>query len=232
MVVAYDAAVPDRSAHHGAASRRIIRSYDSFVVRAYCHVRFRIIRIRFLEEIAQFIPPQGTALEIGCGFGLFGMYFSETHPELSIRAIDVDAQRIEAAKRAQSRLGIDNIGFEVGDARTISFPEKLDAVYMLDIVHHLERDDALDLLRSCRDALKPGGVLIVKDVDTRPRFKMAFTWLLDVLMTKGERPHYWSRHDLAAVLRSLDFEVFQYAMVDVLPYPHQLYVCRVPAATT
>jgi hypothetical protein len=55
---------------------------------------------------------------------------------------------------------------------------------------------------------------------------MGFTWLLDVLMTRGERPQYWSRADLEAALRRASFEVISYAMVDLLPYPHQLFVAR------
>lgn len=208
--------------------REIIGSYDSLVTRAYCLIRFRIIRGRFLEEIAQFLPSRGSVMEIGCGFGLFGLYFARAHPDLRIHGVDLDKGRIEAAKRARDRLGIDNIDFEVADARTVAIPAGLDAIYMLDILHHLPPDSALELLRSCRSVLAPGSVLIIKDVDTRPRYKTAFTWLLDVIMTGGERPVYWSRQHMLRELRGLGFTVFSYAMLDTLPYPHQLYVCHVP----
>lgn len=209
-----------------ALAGRIIATYDSWIIRAYCVVRFRIIRGRFLEEMATELPESGTAMEIGCGFGLFGLYFSSMRPGLTIRAVDLDADRIGAAERARDRLGLTNIAFEVGDARDVAIPDGLDAVYMLDIVHHLPPDAARELLRSCRRALAPNGVLIIKDVDTRPWVKMAFTWLLDVAMTRGECPHYWSRQALTAELEGLGLSVERRPMVDVLPYPHQLYVCR------
>jgi hypothetical protein len=41
-------------------------------------------------------------------------------------------------------------------------------------------------------------------------------------------PHYWPAETLQAVLEEVGFEVFRHAMVDVLPYPHVLYVCRAP----
>lgn len=216
----------------GTDIRGIVSAYDSFITRAYCLLRFRIIRGRFLEEIAQFLPTQGSAMEIGCGFGLFGLYFARKYPGLHIRGVDLDTGRIEAAERARLRLSTDNISFEVGDARTVSIPEGLDAIYMLDIVHHIPPESAVELLRACRAALAPGAVLVIKDVDTRPRYKMAFTWLLDLLMTGGERPDYWCRQDLLDQLRSFGFDVFSYAMLDALPYPHQLYVCRVPSPAT
>jgi predicted O-methyltransferase YrrM len=190
--------------------------------------RFRIIRGRFLEGIAQFLPKQGRVLEIGCGFGLFGLYFARAFPDLTLHGFDQDAGRIEMAESARRRLGVSNITFAVGDARTQPLPAGLDAVYTLDIVHHLDVDDARALLASIYDSLRPGGTLIVKDVDTRPRYKMAFTWLLDVLMTGGERPHYWSRADLTDALRAVGFAVVRLPMVDVLPYPHELYICMKP----
>ena len=59
---------------------------------------------------------------------------------------------------------------------------------------------------------------------------MAFTWLLDYLMTRGERPEYWRACELTRELHEMGFSVFHYAMVDLLPYSHVLYVCRKPAA--
>jgi predicted O-methyltransferase YrrM len=208
----------------------IVRAYDSTFVRAYCVARFRIIRGRFLEEISQFLPRTGNVLEIGCGFGLFGLYFARALPELTLHGFDQDDRRIELAEDARRRLDVKNITFAVGDARTEVLPQSLDAVYTLDIVHHLEPEAARDVLVRVYQSLRPGGTLIVKDVDTRPRYKMAFTWLLDVAMTHGERPNYWSRADLTEALRTIGFSVVRYSMVDALPYPHELYVCMKPAA--
>ena len=47
-------------------------------------------------------------------------------------------------------------------------------------------------------------------------------------MTRGERPEYWSVADMTETLRKPGFDVIRYAMVDVLPYPHELYVCTKP----
>jgi cyclopropane fatty-acyl-phospholipid synthase-like methyltransferase len=205
-----------------------VTAYDSLVVRAYCIIRFRIIRSRFLEEIGQFLPTNGHVIEIGCGFGLFSLYFAANFPDLTIQSFDIDEGRIEQAERARRRLGLTNVSFATGDARAAEIVEGLDAGYMLDILHHIPKEAAAALLRHFYEQLKPGGILIVKDVDTRPRYKMAFTWLLDVLMTKGELPEYWSSAELTGELRAVGFGVFRYAMTDVLPYPHKLYVCVKP----
>jgi 2-polyprenyl-3-methyl-5-hydroxy-6-metoxy-1,4-benzoquinol methylase len=206
----------------------IIAAYPSLLIRAYCVARFRIIRGRFLEEISQFLPWGANVLEVGCGFGLFSLYFALTRPDLTIHGFDIDEERVRTAEAVRRKLGLSNISFRVGDARDTTLPDGLDACYMLDIVHHIPHASAIDLIRKCFQQLRPGGVLIVKDVDTRPRYKMAFTWLLDVLMTKGERPGYWNRAELIGELRDAGFDVITYAMVDLLPYPHQLFVATKP----
>jgi SAM-dependent methyltransferase len=213
---------------HAPPVAPIIRAYDSLLVRSYCVLRFRIIRGRFLEEIRQFLPRDGTVFEVGCGFGLFGLYFARACPGLRIRGIDVDGRRVALAESARRRLGVENVAFEVGDAESVEVPHELDGCYMLDLLHHVPRPVAVSLIRQVYERLRPGGVFVVKDVDTRPRYKMWFTWLLDVLMTRGELPRYWSADDLTGALEREGFGVIRYAMVDLLPYPHQLYVCVKP----
>jgi hypothetical protein len=54
---------------------QIVRAYDDPVVHAYCWGRFGILRQRFLSEIGQYLPPEGLVLDVGCGFGLFSLYY-------------------------------------------------------------------------------------------------------------------------------------------------------------
>ena len=42
----------------------------------------------------------------------------------------------------------------------------------------------LGLIERIAGLLQPGSTLIVKDIDTRPRLKMAYTYLMDKLMDK------------------------------------------------
>jgi 2-polyprenyl-3-methyl-5-hydroxy-6-metoxy-1,4-benzoquinol methylase len=205
--------------------RRIIRAYDDPVVRAYCWVRFGILRQRFLDEIGQYLPAEGTVLDVGCGFGLFSLYYAATGPRRVLRGLDVNARRIALARRAARRLGIENVAYEEGDARDFKGEGDVAAAYMLDIVHHVPASAVAPLIRQLRRALTPGGILLVKDVDTRPVAKRWFTWALDKLMSPATPVHYWSADALCAVLESAGFVVRRHLMVDVLPYPHILYVC-------
>ena len=96
---------------------------------------------------------------------------------------------------------------------------------MLDIVHHVAPAHVGPLLRELHRCLADDGVLLVKDVDTRPAPKRWFTWLLDRLVAPATPVRYWSAEELTAALRAAGFSVRRHAMLDFLPYPHVLYVC-------
>src|SRR5438128_12063068 len=117
--------------------RSIVRAYDDPVVRAYCWARFLVLRQRFLEEIGQYLPPSGPVLDIGCGFGLFSLYYAATAPARFVRGVDVNARRIAMARRAAARLAIDNVAYEEGAARNSKGDGEVAAASMLDSVRHL-----------------------------------------------------------------------------------------------
>ncbi len=205
---------------------RVIRAYDDWAVRSYCWVRFWILRQRFLDEIGQYLPERGTILDLGSGFGLFSLYYAQILPEAHFRGVDLNPRRVAMARRAADRLGVSNVSYEVGDARAWRAEGEYAAAYMLDIVHHVHEDTVRPLLAELGKAIRSGGCLIVKDVDIRPAYKRWFTYLLDRLMTPRGAIRYWSADELQGLLEEVGFRVYRHLMVDYLPYPHVLYICR------
>lgn len=205
---------------------RIIHAYDKPIVRLYSRIRFRILRQRFLEEIGQYLPRHGHVLDIGCGFGLFSLYFASLHPHLTFHALDINSERIELARRAAGRLEISNVQFEQADAARYTFREPFAGAYMLDLLHHIPVSAVEPLLSQLHGLLAWDGRLIVKDIDTRPAYKCLFTWLLDKFMDFSSPVHYWPGEKLRALTCGLGFETVSHAMLDYLPYSHILHVCR------
>ena len=85
------------------------------------------------------------------------------------------------------------------------------------------------MLRACREALRPGGVLIVKEIDVRPRWKFwpaAAEELIAVLLvslTQGDRLHFQSLADLAADFAGAGLEEVSSERVDRgYAHPHVL----------
>jgi SAM-dependent methyltransferase len=209
-----------------AAIRDVIRAYDDPVVRAYCWGRFWILRQRFLDEIGQYLPARGRVLDVGCGFGLFSLYYARVKPGLVLDGLDRNPRRIAMAERAARRLGLANVRYAVGDATAFRGAGPLDAVYMLDIVHHIPEGSVRPLIEQLAKVLAPGGRLLVKDVERRPAWKRAFTHALDKVMDPRAPVRYWAAEELQPVLEGAGFRVYRHLMVDLLPYPHVLYVCE------
>ena len=216
------------------AIRAVTDTYANPVVWLYSKLRFLILRQPFLEEIGQYLPERGRILDLGCGFGLFSLYFALRAPERRITGVDLDAARIGYARESAERLGLDNVAYHAGSAldwgaADPDAPAGFDAIYLLDLVHHLPAGEVEAFLARVRAALAPGGLLLVKDVANRPRWKMLFTLLLDRLMVGSEPIRYWPPDELAGVLERLGFDVVRHRMTDFLPYPHILYVARLGA---
>lgn len=208
------------------AVRSVIGAYDDWIVRAYCWGRFGILRQRFLDEIGQYLPERGRVLDVGCGFGLFSLYYASVCPQLAIEGLDRNPRRIEMARAAAGRLGLANVSYDVGDARDFRGGTLFDAVYMLDIVHHVPEDAVRPLLEQLAKVLPPGGRLLIKDVDSHPAWKRLFTHALDKVMDPATPVRYWPAEDLQALAEEVGFRVHRHLMVNVLPYPHVLYICE------
>ena len=204
----------------------IIRNQPDFAVKTYSWIRFSILRQRFLTEIGQYLPERGRILDLGCGFGLFAIYYAMMSSRRQVTGVELNPRRVEMAETCAKKLGVDNIKFVSEDALAWRGRHEFDAIYMLDLIHHLPREDVRDFLTGVRDLLPKNGRLLLKDVADRPHYKRLFTLALDRAMVGMTEPiYYWPPADLTALLRDLGFEVKHHAMNDLLPYPHMLYIC-------
>jgi ubiquinone/menaquinone biosynthesis C-methylase UbiE len=105
------------------------------------------------------LPPRlDEALEVGCGTGAFARLLAERCG--SVVAIDFSPRMVEVA-RARS-WGHPNVEYVVADAASWEFPqERFDCVVSITTLHHLSLGSMLTKLRN---ALRPGGILLLLDL--------------------------------------------------------------------
>lgn len=209
---------------HRRLFRSLIQAYDSRLVRAYLLARFVIININILHILQLCMRDKTRVLEIGCGFGLFGCYYSARNPGLIYHGIDLNAKRIDMAQTAARRLGLDNARFVVGDAcETLELEDEYDVIVMMDLLHHIPDAGKRDLIAQVLPRLHPQGRLIIKEIAPDPAWKHAFTWALDVVMTRGFDMWYWRPEQFRELIDS-SFDLETYPIADWLPYPHIVYL--------
>ncbi len=209
-----------------ALRARIIAAYSG-IIRVYAFIRFKIIHLRFLEEIEQYLPDAGTILDLGCGFGLFSLYMAACKPNARVVGLDIDARRLQIARDAAEKLGIRNASFVQHDLRDWRPEQSIAGAYALDIFHHLPVENGNWLIADLFARLEPGGRFLLKDIDTQPRAMLWFTYLLDALMSPRDDFHYRSAGAWQRQLATSGFApIFVHDLWDILPYPHILLICE------
>jgi 2-polyprenyl-3-methyl-5-hydroxy-6-metoxy-1,4-benzoquinol methylase len=191
------------------------------VERAYSLVRFSILRPKLLSVMDLLLRDEGRILDVGCGFGLFAAYFGQTQPRRRIVGVDPSVRRIRLARSLTERLALEGHCFIEGDVRDAPLEGPFDAVYVLDVMHHLPRPDQGRVLGRLASLLEPGGMLLVKDITTEPRLGLLFTEALDRLMVGWQEPLSYRHHrEWGQILSELGFRVRIVRVPDILPYPH------------
>jgi 2-polyprenyl-3-methyl-5-hydroxy-6-metoxy-1,4-benzoquinol methylase len=207
---------------------RIVSAYSG-IIRIYAVIRFKIIHLRFLEEIEQYLPDGGEILDLGCGFGLFSLFIAACKPNAHIIGLDINAKRLEIARTAALKLGIHNVSYKRQDLRDWQPDQTIAGAYALDIFHHLPLESGNRLLQDLSTHLEPGGRFLLKDIDTAPRGMLWFTYLLDALMSPRGDFHYRSAGAWQRQLTASGFApIYLHYLWDILPYPHILLICDKP----
>jgi 2-polyprenyl-3-methyl-5-hydroxy-6-metoxy-1,4-benzoquinol methylase len=214
-------------ASHVEIKKRVIASYRSGIIRLYCQIRFLIMNMRILEEIEQYLPKKGFVLDAGCGFGLFSLYFACCEKERRLHSFDLNSDRIRQARESSSLLGLDGqIEFEDCNILDFEFKQKVDAIVLLDLLHHIPTSAVPDLIGHFYKTIADDGVVLIKDIESKPWYKVAFTWILDKAMDPKTPVNYYSKTEMTEMLEGHGFDVKSHQMLDILPYPHILYICR------
>ncbi|HEX5297939.1 MAG TPA: class I SAM-dependent methyltransferase [Streptosporangiaceae bacterium] len=101
--------------------------------------------------------------DVGCGTGQALIALARAFPAITATGYDVHPPSVEQARRAAAEAGVDGrVSFQVLDAAA-GLPEAFDVITTFDVVH--DAVDPLGLLRSIRDALRPGGRYLCLDIN-------------------------------------------------------------------
>lgn len=65
------------------------------------------------------IPTEGLVLDLGCGYGVVGVFLGKFNPNLTIHLIDVNLRAIELAKKNLELNNVKNYQVFTGDLQTI-----------------------------------------------------------------------------------------------------------------
>lgn len=146
-----------------------------------------------------------TIIDIGCGYGVPACWCLEFFPCAAVYGIDPDPERVRVADLATGDRG------RITCARAPEMPavsQPADIILILDMLHYLDDRLVRNLFENCRQALAPGGILVIRFV-VRPEKKVSWSWHLEDMRVRwsGNQAHYRSVAWVTALLEASGLQV-------------------------
>ena len=199
------------------AAVRAWRSYRGLPLRLrwFLLARFAVLPRRALaRELRQL---HGRVLSVGAGHGLIERWLAELDPGTEVDGLELDAERVELAERAAHP----RVQIRRQDVRELDEPASYDAALAIDLIHHVPTAAHQALAEALAQAVKPGGVLLVKDIARTPGWKRHWNSFHDHVVAGEWTVDAREPEDLAAVFERAGFAVERcYRAGRLSPYAH------------
>lgn len=175
--------------------------------------------------LGEFLPERGILLDLGCGRGILLAALRAAGSGLQLIGVE-SGRAAEVALRALGR----EAEIVRADLRDVVLPP-CDAAVLLDVLHYLDSTAQEDLIARAARALRPGGVLVVREADAGAGLRFWSVRVSErVLACMRGWPfgtlRYRSKEDWGALLRATGLEVETRSMGEGTPFANVLFVAR------
>jgi SAM-dependent methyltransferase len=158
----------------------------------FAHIKLRLdAMFRELPEIVKVMPNLRTAIDLGCGHGFAACALLEWFGELKLYGVEPSAGRVGTAARAIGERGVVVQG-AAPDFEWPGLPDRLDAVFALDMMHFLSDADFDLTLRRIRARLEDGGYLVIRTPMVPAGFG-SWAWHLAKIVRRVQGVGAWHR---------------------------------------
>ncbi len=205
-----------------AALATLRRAYAGAPRGVRLHVLGRFLSCPMGPVLAR-LPGRGRLLDLGAGHGAFAVLAVASGGVDSAVALEPDFRKLLASSRVREP-HLHPVAGYAGALRG-----RFAAVSVLDVLYRLPIERWDTFLTAAHNALEPGGVLLLKEIDPTHRLKAAWNRLqergADLLgLTLGDAFSYEPPAAMATRLVRLGFAVERVDLGAAYPHAHVLYV--------
>jgi ubiquinone/menaquinone biosynthesis C-methylase UbiE len=113
-----------------------------------------------IKEVTKNVPPLSAMkiLDLGCGDGISGSYFSQYFPNCKYSGYDASIESIRIANERK----LEDCKFTI--CNNFNVPERdntFDLIFISCVLHHVNSSRHFELLKECLRVARPGGTLII-----------------------------------------------------------------------
>ena len=173
-------------------------------------------------------------LDLGCGHGVFLALAKQAFPGLGLIGIDLSESKIASARVAFEAAGLEARELAVRDIADFA-QQSVDVISILDVLYLAPIEQWDGILGNCYACLRPGGLLLLKEMNRAIDWKFRLLCLEETLavkvlgLTLGEKFTFPFPDEIRARLERAGFDVEQKALDRGYYVPHMLWIARKPA---
>ncbi len=147
----------------GVAGRRAPHLADaSAEATRWDHTAFLEVLLPRVPDLRDLLETGARVLDLGCGRGAWGLRLAPRFPRSRFVGIDPDRTAIAAARAQAERSGVaGRLRFRRGTGESIRSPGAFDVVHLGEALSAIAAK--AEVLRNCRDALRPSGYLVIAE---------------------------------------------------------------------
>ncbi|MDO8487525.1 MAG: class I SAM-dependent methyltransferase [Candidatus Curtissbacteria bacterium] len=169
-----------------------------------------------IRQIDSALPSSGQIVDLGCGQGILAAYLAR-RKERNVIGVDLDAARLPNKELA-------NLKFIKADITKYNL-KNVDGIVISDVLHHISRVDQSELLAKIAKGLKRGGILVIKEIDSKEFIRSKLTRLWDFILYPHDEISFSNSQTLTRNLKRLGFNVNVQRVVTWFPGSTTLYIC-------
>lgn len=136
------------------------------------------------DPIIAAVPEGSRVLDVGCGVGSLLVELGLAGRIQRGTGCDINASSIAVARKAARRVKAAQLDF-LSIAGHEDIPtDHVDVVCMVDVMHHIPLPIREAFFSTCASRVRPGGRLVYKDMNERPRLSAAVNTLHDLVLAR------------------------------------------------
>jgi 2-polyprenyl-3-methyl-5-hydroxy-6-metoxy-1,4-benzoquinol methylase len=181
------------------------------------------------QQLVDYLPAQGSLLDLGCGHGLFLALAKQEHPALQVIGLDLSEEKIAAARKALSASDCTLLHMDVQNAVEL-YEQSFDVISIIDVLYLIPIGQWDNILKRCYSYLKPGGKLMLKEMNRSITWKFALLYIEETIVVKmlgltlGKQFTFPGPEEIRYLLVKAGFEVEEIPLDRFYLVPHQLWI--------